>query len=166
MSNIPQAWVVSWVKCCHMPYVDATRWVLEWYQQEQIKVILEMAQSKEKIKQCRINYDVNSIDIYEPMSRLREGTGSDDDWASFRRLELDIEDNVYKIQNELHAVDRCRRHLEFLKYTIKEAKKDYEEAIELAKQDNNTPKKEKEKPNGLNDNTSPTEKQDNDTSSL
>ena len=163
MPKIPKIWIAPWGDFCHKTYEGATKRVYEWYQEEQIKVILEMGQWKEKIKQWQINYDVSNIDIYEPMSRLREGKGDEDDWASFKTLGEDIDDTVLKIQNGLHAIDLCRRHLEFLKTQIKQAKEDYEEAIELTKPDNNTSKKEKEK---ADDDTSPKDKQDNDTSSM
>ena len=151
MSNIPENWLVPWHEQPHKNYIDACAWVRDWYEQENVKVLAEMAICKERIKKCQISFDVNNIDLKDPMSRLRVGRATEEDWASYCSLGMNIEKDLAEIQEARHILEECRRHLMFLKYQIEQAKEDYEEAIEWEQQAQEYADAKEDKCNNKND---------------
>ena len=141
MSHIPESWFPPVEEYRHMTLIDAMKWCLDWYEQEKANVLLEIGECKQKIKDCQINNEVHSIDLYDPMSRLKEGIGNHADWDSFEKLRKKINKNIVNIQDQLQALSDSRYHLMVLINQIETAKEDVEDAIALEKmadEDNET----------------------------
>ena len=133
MSHIPESWLAPVEEYRHMTLINAMKWCLDWYTQEKVKVLLEIAECKKKIKDCQIDNEVYAIDLYDPMSRLKEGVGKKADWNTYDELGSKINNNIMDIQDQFVILTDCRHHLMVLMNLIAKAKEDVEDAVALDK---------------------------------
>ena len=128
MSHIPESWFAPVDSYNGMGHLEAMQWILEWYKQEQVNVLGHLGQCKQKIKDREIDYDVNTIDLHDPMSRLREGCGTQEDWDAYDKLRNKMIENICDIQDELQTIKLLRHRLTILKNQIDNAQDDVADA--------------------------------------